>query len=111
MYRELALNRPTSAMNDTLGPLSGQGALDFPEQVINWYHGVAQPGTTFCVEYLRVPMEIAPMISISVIIFCPLYFFGTLLFGPSCLGYTGSARYGCSLYALSGQQLPGTLYT
>lgn len=82
-----------SAIMDQYGSVTGQRAFDFPAELIDWYHGVAQPGTTFCVEYLRVPTEIAPMISIAVLVFCPLYFLGMVVFGPSCLGYTGPARY------------------
>jgi hypothetical protein len=71
----------------------GDSVSEFPEHLIQWYHNVAQPGTSF-ITHLGVPATIAPIISISIIVFCPLYFLGMLLFGPSCLGFTGRARCG-----------------
>jgi hypothetical protein len=80
-------------MMEQYGDVTSEAPFDLAAEWIGWYHGVAQPGTAFCVDYLGIPPLIAPIISMSVIIFCPLYFLGMLVFGPNGLGFTGKARY------------------
>jgi hypothetical protein len=62
-----------------------------PEELIQWYHDLAQPGTSFLVERAAIDEDVAAVLSICFAVFVPLFFLGSLVF--AMLGFSGSSKY------------------